>query len=419
MTTRNASPADASPSPKPARLALTLVFLIMLLDVMGLTILFPVGAFLVRRYSQDALMVALLTGIYAGAQLLAAPALGKLSDRYGRRPVLLVSLLGSAAGYVLFGVGGALWVLFLSRAIDGVTGGNMSTATAYIADVSRPEERAKNFGLAGMAWGLGLVLGPALGAVAGQVGLELPAFVAAALTLAAAAVSWFLLPESLPKERRDPGPLRAADLDPLASILRFLRKPGFLAPLAALSLFQLAFQGVNSTEALYAIQRFAAQPWQLGLLLLLVGVTVATVQGAGVRWALPRLGERRTAVAALSLLGLLALACFAAPVLSLFFAAVVLRSGASGFVFPSLGGLVSRQASPREQGELMGVTTGLGSLMSALGPVAAGAAHEHLLAGAGYLLCAMLVGLAALLALRVTSPAPTPAPAAAPTPAEG
>ena len=142
------------------KITLNLIFLIMLMDVVGISILYPVSAYIVRQYSSQALMVTLLTVVYSAAQFMAAPLLGKLSDRYGRRPVLLVSLFGSAVGYLVFGMAGALWILFLSRLVDGITGGNMSTASAYIADVSESDELAKNLALVGMAWGFGLVLGP-------------------------------------------------------------------------------------------------------------------------------------------------------------------------------------------------------------------------------------------------------------------
>jgi DHA1 family tetracycline resistance protein-like MFS transporter len=383
------------------RAALTLVFFVMLLDVMGITLLFPVGAFLVRRYSADALMVTLLSAIYAGAQLLAAPVLGRLSDRYGRRPVLVLSLLGSVLGYLLIGVGGALWVLFLSRAIDGVTGGNMSTATAYIADVSSPEERSKNFGLVGVAWGVGLVLGPALGATTGQIRLELPAYVAAGLSLTAAFLCLRLLPESLPPERRDRGPLRLVQLNPFASIVRTVRRPEIVVPLAALTLFQVVFNGTNSIDGLFFIERFGAQPWQIGLVLVGVGVVVALVQSVGVRTVLPRLGERRQGIAALSLLAVGCPAITFAPALAPACAAMLFRHAAAGFVFPALGGLASKRTRPQDQGELMGVTTGIGSAASVLGPVGAGLAHQHLFPGAAYWGAAALAAVAALLVVRI------------------
>ena len=131
----------------------------MLMDVIGITLLSPVAPYIVQKFSSEALMVTMLTVLYAGGQFIAAPLIGKLGDRYGRRPVLLISLVGQGIGYLIFGVGGALWILFLGRIIGGITGGNLSTASAYIADVSTPEERSKNFALIGMAWSVGLILG--------------------------------------------------------------------------------------------------------------------------------------------------------------------------------------------------------------------------------------------------------------------
>src|SRR5690242_6477349 len=188
--------------PQTTKRALRLIFFIMLMDIVGMSIIFPVAPYIVQRYSHDALMVTMLTIIYAGAQFFAAPALGKISDRVGRRPVLLISVFGSAIGYFIFGLGGALWVLFLSRMIDGITGGNISTASAYIIDVSKPEERTKNFTLLGMAYGIGFILGPALGGVLGQWNLNAPVYLAGCIFLISTGLVYFFLPESLPAERR-------------------------------------------------------------------------------------------------------------------------------------------------------------------------------------------------------------------------
>ena len=173
---------------------LNLIFFIMLMDIVGLSILAPVAPYIVKRYSDNASMVTMLTVIYAGAMFFAAPIMGKISDRVGRRPVLLVSVFGSAIGYFIFGIGGALWVLFLSRLIDGLTGGNLSTAAAYIADVSKPEERAKNFTLIGMAYGFGFILGPALGGALGQINVDLPLFFAGVVSLLSVGLIYFQLP---------------------------------------------------------------------------------------------------------------------------------------------------------------------------------------------------------------------------------
>src|SRR5512140_1798581 len=191
------APIQFSQPSRKTTVALSLIFFVMLMDIVGITVLSPVAPYIVRRYSSEALMVSMITVLYAAAQFFAAPFLGKLGDRYGRRPVLLFSLLGQGIGYLIFGIGGALWILFLSRLIGGITGGNLSTATAYIADVSRPEERAKNFTLIGMAWGLGLILGPGLGGVLGQISLQAPAFTAAALSFLNVVLGIYLLPESL------------------------------------------------------------------------------------------------------------------------------------------------------------------------------------------------------------------------------
>jgi len=382
--------------------ALGLIFAIMLMDIVGLTILYPVATYIVLRYSGDALMVTMITSvIYAAAQFLAAPALGKLSDRYGRRPVLLISVFGSAIGYVIFGIGGALWVLSLSRLIGGITGGNLSTASAYIADVSKPEERAKNFTLIGMAWGLGLILGPAMGAALGQISLEAPAFIAAALSLSNVLLGLFLLPESLPKERRETTPIGVNDLNPLAAIGEMVRKPGLGWLLLVLCLFNFAFNGINSIETLFLIQKFSAQPWQIGLQLVLVGIAIAMVQAALVQPLVPRYGEKAIAKICLLGQGFSALAMFFAPIFWLIYPITVIKSAVSGFISTTLTALNANSISPLEQGALMGVITALGSLMGVLGPLWAGAVYEGVMLGAPYWMGAAVFFLAALMLARV------------------
>lgn len=367
----------------PTRMALGLIFCILLLDVIGIAILWPVAAYIVRRYSDDALMLTLLNAIYAAAQFIAAPLLGKLGDRHGRRPVLLASLFGSAIGYVMFGIGGALWVLFLSRLVDGITAGNQSVAAAYIADVSTAETRARNFTLIGMAWGMGLVLGPALGAALGQLHLAAPAYAAAALALVSALLGLAALPESLPREQREVTALRLADLNPVISIGEVARKPGLGRLLLALCLFNLAFTGINSTETLYLIDTFAVQPRQIGALLVLAGVTVALVQPV-LRPLVRLCGEQPLARAALIVQALGAVAMAGTLVLWPIYALTVLRTVASGLTFPTLGALMAGRVAPGEQGALMGVNTALGSAMGALGPLWAGVAYERVTPGAPY-----------------------------------
>ncbi len=256
---------------KKTKAALSLIFVIMLMDVIGITLLSPVAPYIVQKYSSEALMVSMLTVLYAGGQFVAAPLIGKLGDRYGRRPVLLISLLGQAIGYLIFGMGGALWILFLGRIIGGITGGNLSTASAYIADVSKPEERSKNFALIGMAWSVGLILGPAAGGLLGQLNLQAPAFAAAGLSLLNVLLGIFILPKSLPLERRETARMRPNDFNPIVAIFEMARKPGLGWLLLVTALFNFAFNGINSTSTLFVIQKFSAEPWQLSLLLGLAG----------------------------------------------------------------------------------------------------------------------------------------------------
>lgn len=383
--------------------ALGLIFFIMLMDIIGLTFLWPIAPFIVRRYSNEALMVTMITIIYAAGQFFAAPLMGKLGDRYGRRPVLLVSLLGQGIGYLIFGKGGALWVIFLARLIGGVTGGNLSTATAYIADISKLEERTKNFALIGIAWSLGLILGPTVGAGFSQISLEAPAYAAAALSFANMLLGMLVLKESLPKERRETTPMQARDFNPILAIFDMARKPGLGWLLLVTCLFNFAFNGIGSTNSLFLIDKFSAQSWQIGLLMTLGGIALATVQFLFVQRLVKRFGEKCIAIASLTGQALGNLAIFFAPAFWLVFPINMINSATSGFTFPTLTTLNTSRVQPHEVGRLLGVTTGLGSLMNILGPLWAGAVYDHVMRGAPYWMGAFIFILAAVLLSR---PAP-------------
>ncbi|MGB9201264.1 MFS transporter, partial [Methanobacterium sp.] len=182
---------------------LIFLFTVVLFDLIGATILVTVQAFIVKQYNSTAIAVSLLIVLYAAAQFIAAPILGRISDKYGRRPILLICLLGSALGYFIFGLGGALWVLYLSRIIDGFTGGNVSIAQAYISDVSSEKDRTKNLGFIGVAFGLGFILGPIFGGIFSQLSLNAPAYAAGIFSLAATLIGFYILPESIPKDKRN------------------------------------------------------------------------------------------------------------------------------------------------------------------------------------------------------------------------
>ena len=381
--------------------ALGFIFSVVLLDVIGLAILMPVQAYIVRQYSDEALMVAMIPILYAGAQFFAAPLLGKLSDRFGRRPVLLVSILGSAFGYFLFGIGGALWVLFLSRLIDGFTAGNASTASAYVADVTPPQDRARNFGFIGMAYGLGFILGPTLGGLLSQISLNAPAYAAGILSLLSAVVGYFILPESLPLEKREKSALRMSDLNPFGSVLEMLRRPAVGGLLLAQCLFFFVFNGNNTMLPVFLIDKFAVQPWQIALIFAVGGITMAVMQGGLVGPLVKRFGEKPLAVNSLLLQALAAVGMVSLPVFWMQYPMAVINSLGTGLVWPTFGALLANSVSYDEQGKVSGVGTALGSLMSVFGPLWAGAAYDRIAPVAPFWIGAVIFVLAGLILARV------------------
>jgi len=389
---------------------LRLIFFIMLMDIVGMSIIFPVAPYIVQRYSSDALMVTMLTVIYAGAQFFAAPALGKISDRVGRRPVLLASVFGSAVGYFIFGIGGALWVLFLSRLIDGITGGNISTASAYIIDISRPEERTKNFTLLGMAYGVGFILGPALGGVLGQWSLNAPVYLAGSIFLVSTALVYFLLPESLPVESRAKSRLCLNDFNPFASVAQMVFKPGLGLILLIVALFNFSFDGVNSVMGIFIKNKFTASPLTLGLLFVFVGIATAFVQGALLERLVPRFGEKRMAFVGLlgSVIGwpLIMLT----PALWMLFPVTFLQSGITGFIWATTGAMAAGLVHEHEQGQLAGVNVALAGLMSMLGPLWAGGVYDGVSPNAPFWMGSIILLIACLVLARVKVKARTSVP---------
>jgi MFS transporter, DHA1 family, tetracycline resistance protein len=397
---------SSQPTPQARKRAFGLVFFIMMMDVIGISILSPVAPFIVYRYSSDALMVTLLTAIYAAAQFFSAPALGKISDRLGRRPVLLVCILGSAIGYFIFGLGGALWVLLLARLIDGITGGNISTAAAYIIDLSKPEERAKNMTLIGMAYGLGFILGPAIGGALGQVSLNAPVFAAGGLSLVTFVLIFFLLPESLPSSRRETAPLKAKDFNPVASIGYMMAKPGLGLILTVYALFNLSFDGVNSIISVFVVRKFSVAPLAIGLLFVIVGLSTAIVQGALVGKLVPRFGEKRMAITSMLGTGIGGLLISLSPLFWQLYPIVFFQGAITGFIWSTIGTLAANRIGEREQGQLAGVNAALGGLMAMLGPVWGGLAYDAIAPAAPYWIAAVILVGACLLLVQVKVRAP-------------
>jgi multidrug resistance protein len=392
------APAQASSKDKRA---LSMIFFVLLMDVVGLSILYPIAALIVQRYNSDAFTVTLLTGIYAAAQFFAAPLLGNISDRVGRRPVLLVSVFGSAIGYFIFGIGGALWILFLARLIDGITAGNLSTASAYIADVSLPHERAKNFALIGVAFGLGFIIGPALGGLVGQISLEAPAFLAGILSLVSVAGIYFFLPESHPIERREKSPFQLKNLNPLLSIGEIVNRPGMPLLMFIQCIFALTFNGVISTLPVYLRDVFSARQGEIAGLFVVGGIITMIMQAKFVQPLIQRFGEKTMTIVSLVSLSIGTLLIGLVPSYAWLYPTLLLRNGLGGIFWGTIAAMTASKVQPREQGKLAGVNTGLQSSMAIFGPIGAGLAYDNIMPGAPFWIGAILFSSAALISFAI------------------
>lgn len=377
------------------------MFVTVFLDLVGFGIVIPLLPLYAQRYGAGTVAVAWLLAVYSLMQFLFAPAWGRLSDRIGRRPVLLVGLFGSAATYLAFGVAGSFPLLLVARALNGAAGANVGVAQAYIADVTRPEERARGMGMIGAAFGLGFIVGPAIGGVLSQWGFQAPFLFAAALTLANAVVAVFRLPESLPPERRTgrPGALTLADRAralfgrETPARLRALYLTGFL--------FVLGIAAFEGTISLWADARWHASGHQVAFLFVYLGVVVAIAQGGLVGPLVRRLGERRTALVGLAGVatgGVLAAWAATWPVL---LAALGLIAFGQGVASPAVSSLVSRQGGAGEQGRVLGVYQSLSALGRAAGPVAGGIALAHVGLAAPFLSASAVAAAAAVVLLAL------------------
>jgi DHA1 family tetracycline resistance protein-like MFS transporter len=361
--------------------------------MLGYGIMLPLLPFYVQRQAGGAAIVGSIGSLYALMQLISGPGLGALSDHYGRRPVLLTCLFGTSLAFLLLGLANSLPLIYLAIMLDGITGGNLTTAYAYIADVTPPGRRTRGMGLVGAAFGLGLMAGPAMGGALSGLGLGVPAFTASGIALANVIFGLFVLPESLPPEKRAP----AIPLEGLHFVaqLRGLFKLGRIRLLlAAIFTLNLAFSGLQTNFPLFSQARFQWDAGHNGLFYAYVGILAVFVQGALLGWIQPRLGEKRLAAAGLALMavGLAGVALAAQD--WLLYPLVGMVAFGSGISIPSLTGLVSTQVASAEQGRLMGGMQVLLSLTTIIGPTAAGLTFEYLGAPAPYWLGGALAAVA-------------------------
>ena len=352
---------------------LPLIFGIIFVDLIGFGIVIPVLPLYAERFGASPLVIGLLLGVYSAMQCLFAPILGKLSDRIGRRPVLLVSVIGTSIGFLIMGVANSLWLLFVARIIDGVTGGNISTAQAYIADVTPPEQRSRGMGLIGAAFGLGFIFGPAIGGLLSRVSLSAPFLFAAALAAAnAIAMSW-LLPESLPAERRN----QASERTSLSDFLQQTNRRPLGIILAAYCFTTISFSLLTATYALFTERRFGYTAAQNGYIFAGQGLLGAIIQGGLMGWLVKTFGDKR-----LVILGTAALAAslFLLPVstttVSLLLVTTAVAIGHS-LVLAPLSGLASKSVSQDAQGRVLGMMQSAASVARIVGPVLGGWLLNH------------------------------------------
>ncbi len=382
------------------------LFLTVFVDVLGLTLVYPLLPFYAEHFGASPLLVGVLSASYAACQLISGPILGSLSDTYGRKRVLLISQLGTLLGFSVLGSAQALWMLFLGRIIDGLTAGNLTIAQAYIGDVTKPENRTRAYGIIGVSFGLGFMIGPVLsGTLAHHLGYSAPAWGAAFLSLLSVCFTFFLLPDI--KRPADAGPRRSFEVG------RFFGRPATRVRLLQFFFYILAFSGLIGGLALFLERRYQYNVEQTGLIFAFSGFLGALVQGGLIGRLVKKLGEERLAV-----IGLLSMALGQASLGFTHTFAMLLLATAAGslgnaVVRPCLTTLITRSVDPSEQGGALGLSQSLASLAQITGPVLSG-----FLIGNGQLeLFGILTGASALIVvlLQLTASREALAPATPPS----
>jgi DHA1 family tetracycline resistance protein-like MFS transporter len=354
---------------KRRRAGLPFIFVVVFIDVLGIGIALPVLPMLVGEFTANRELQSYWYGglvvIYGVMQFFCAPLLGALSDRFGRRPLLLWSLLGLGVHFLLLALAPTLALMFVARVVGGTAGASFAVANAYASDVTPPEQRAKGFGLVGAAFGLGFIFGPMIGGLLGSIDLRLPFYAAAALSLLNATYGFFIVPESLPRERRAPFLLKKAN--PFAALLTLGRHPEIGRLVVVFALVVLAQLILQTTWVLFTHFRFDWGPRDNGFALFLVGLVATIVQGALLGRLLRRFGDVRVALAGLGV-GTVAYLLYGLAQHGWMMYAVIVGNFLSFAAGPALQGIVSNAVDPREQGVTMGVLNSINSIMFVVAP---------------------------------------------------
>lgn len=367
------------------------------LSVMGIGLIIPVIPFIVSEFvdstkpDQIALYVGLLISLYSFCQFFAAPVLGALSDKYGRRPILLLCLTGSAIGYILFGIGGSLIVLFIGRVIDGLTGGDISTIFAYIADITAPANRGKYFGVIGATVGLGFILGPSLGGFLSHISLSAPLFFAAGLTLLNALFGFFVLPESLDKKHRMTD-FSLHHLNPFVQLTEVLKDTHIKHLFTMAFFYFFAFSMLQGVGSVFLKDTVHFSPSDIGLYFLVLGLGDMFTQGFLSGKLMPRFGTVKLALAGFILTGVAYTINTVIPLFPhvfLVYGYILVYAFGSGMFEPASGAMISAAAGPTQQGRVQGASQSMQSIARIIGPITASFMYQFG-AGVPYSICVIL-----------------------------
>ncbi|MBB5637978.1 DHA1 family tetracycline resistance protein-like MFS transporter [Pedobacter cryoconitis] len=350
--------------------AMVFILVTLFIDFTGFGIIIPVLPKLIQSFTGGNISVAAnyggyLMAAFALAQFVFSPVMGGLSDQFGRRPVLLISLFGLGIDYIFLAFAPSVFWLFIGRIIAGITGASVSTALAYIADISKPEQKSRNFGLVGAVFGLGFILGPAIGGLFSTFGLRVPFMISAGLALANWLYGYFLLPESLAEVNKRKFSWRRAN--PVGAFINISKYPAIIGLLAALFLLYIANQSVNTNWSYYVIEKFHWDSTMIGYSLGLVGLVLAVVQGGLLRFITTN-NHQKLAIYYGLILYIIGFICFAFAANGTWMLLFILPYGLAGIGGPAMQSLISNHVAPNSQGELQGITTGLQSLAAIIGP---------------------------------------------------
>lgn len=364
------------------RKKLTTIFLIVFVDLFGFSLLIPLIPFYAKTYAASDTVIGLLLASYAAAQFVGAPILGRLSDKYGRRPVLLISIFGTVVSLVMLGFANSLWLLFLSRIIDGLTGGNISVAQAYITDITDDRNRSRGLGLIGAAFGLGFILGPAIGGILSAAGsniegtlaweFALPAFVAATIATINWLAVYFFLPESLPIENRVNAVSKKRRRFSFEALQTTFKRPIVGPLLTTRFVYGLAFATFQTIFSLYAINRLALDAAQTAFVLTYAGILIALVQGLLVGRLTDRFDERLLLFWSIVGMSLSLLAWAFAPTVLVLLIVLIPLSISGGIFNTVINTILTKSVTPQEIGGTLGISASLESLSRVIAPIVGG-----------------------------------------------